>query len=373
MNIWLTNVVLSFVIAALIAGLVIPKILLIAFRKNLFDEIDERKIHHGTVPRLGGLAFTPVIYFTLALLIGCNMVIGLPDILDRVSGNIIPLTFGFCALTLIYVTGIADDLIGIRYRAKFVIQIICAVMLVVGGLHLGNLDGFCGIYHIPMWLSYPLTVLIIVAIINAINLIDGIDGLASGLSSVALVFYGVWFYIIGHQFYSMISFATAGVLVPVFYYNVFGDPDRQKKIFMGDTGSLTIGLIICFLSLKLALFVPLTDPHLPNPLVLAFAPLIVPCFDVVRVYLYRIRHGRNPFVADRNHIHHKLLNAGLRQRTAMITIVLYSAAVTFANIALSPMVPITVLVVADILVWILPNMWLSRYIFRREARLKAHN
>lgn len=342
MNIWLTNVVLSFVIAALIAGLVIPKILLIAFRKNLFDEIDERKIHHGTVPRLGGLAFMPVIYFTLALLIGCNMVIGLPDILDRVSDNIIPLTFGFCAL-----------------------------MLVVGGLHLGNLDGFCGIYHIPMWLSYPLTVLIIVAIINAINLIDGIDGLASGLSSVALVFYGVWFYIIGHQFYSMISFATAGVLVPFFYYNVFGDPDRQKKIFMGDTGSLTIGLIICFLSLKLALFVPLTDPHLPNPLVLAFAPLIVPCFDVVRVYLYRIRHGRNPFVADRNHIHHKLLNAGLRQRTAMLTIVLYSAAVTFANIALSPLVPITELVVADILVWILPNMWLSRYIFRREARMKA--
>ena len=222
-----------------------------------------------------------------------------------------------------------------------------------------------------MWLSYPLTVLIIVAIINAINLIDGIDGLASGLSSVALVFYGVWFFLTGYPFYSMISFATAGVLVPFFYYNVFGDPNHQKKIFMGDTGSLTIGLIICFLSLKLALFVPLTDPDMPNPLVLAFAPLIVPCFDVVRVYLYRIRHGRNPFVADRNHIHHKLLNAGLKQRIAMLTIVCYSAAVTFANIALSPMVPVTLLVVADILVWVLPNMALSRYIFRRRARLTS--
>ncbi len=143
MNIWLTNVILSFVIAALIAGLVIPKILLIAFRKNLFDEVDERKIHHRTVSRLCGLAFTPVIYFTLALLIGCNMVGGLPDILDRMSGNILLLTFGFCALTLIYVTRIADNFIGIRHRAKFVIRIICAMMLVIDGLHLGNLDGFC--------------------------------------------------------------------------------------------------------------------------------------------------------------------------------------------------------------------------------------
>lgn len=356
---WIINLCCAFLLSVLFTGIVIPQILLIAFRRQLFDEPNDRKIHHCIVPRLGGIAFKPVVFFSIALLLGVNLALGHREILMEMENDVRPLAFGFCTIMILYLVGMADDLIGIRYRAKFVIQILCGVMLISGGVWINNLHGMLGIFDIPVWLGWPLTIFITVFIINAINLIDGIDGLASGLCSTAFLFYGLAFYLSGHCFYSMLAFATLGVLVTFFYYNVFGDPNKQKKIFMGDTGSLTIGMMLCFLGITLSVSEPIASIGKPNPLVLAFAPLLVPCCDVVRVYLHRVRNGKNPFLPDKNHIHHKLLAIGMRQRTAMITVVSVSLLLTLCNIVLSIYVNICWLIIGDVVVWTLANIWLT--------------
>ncbi len=264
---WILNCLLVFAICMLCAGILIPQILLIAFRRNLFDEVDERKIHHGTVPRLGGIAFVPVIFFSTILLCGIHIAMGNESFIDLFASNARALCFGFCSILVLYLVGIADDLIGIRYSAKFVAQILCSVMLIAGGLTINNLHGILGIYILPDWISWLLTVLFVVFIINAINLIDGVDGLASGLSSVALLFYGYFFVLEERYIFAMLSFAAIGVLLPFFYYNVFGRAERRRKIFMGDTGSLTIGFLLCFLGIRLITCIP-DDEGLPNPLLI---------------------------------------------------------------------------------------------------------
>ena len=346
--IWIVNIVLVFFLCIFFAGIVIPQILLIAFRRHLFDEPDSRKIHKCLVPRLGGIAFKPVVFFSFALLLAINVTMGHYELLIGIGAEALPLAYTFCAVMMLYLVGIADDLIGVRYRAKFFIQAICGLMLVGGGVLLSDFHGLFFLHSLPSWASIPLTVFVTVFIINAINLIDGIDGLASGLCSTAFLFYGLTF-IYSRQFiYAMLSFATLGVLIPFYYYNVFGKAERGRKIFMGDTGSLTIGIMLCFLSLKVSQLPLGSFPYEVNPLVLAFAPLLVPCFDVVRVYLHRVRNGKNPFMPDKNHIHHKLLAVGMRQRTAMVTIVLVSAAITLLNTMLSIVLGATLLLFVDI-------------------------
>lgn len=360
---WLVNSLLAFLLCVFCAGLVIPQILLVAFRKKLFDVPDERKIHQCAVPRLGGIAFKPVIFFSLALLAGVNMSLGHDEILDELGRNANALFFCYCAILLLYLTGMSDDLVGIRYKAKFVIQILCGVMLIVGGVWLDDFHGVLGIYEIPVWAGYPLTIFLTVFIINSINLIDGIDGLASGLCGIASLFFGLTFFAMQEYIYAMLAFAAFGVLVPFFYYNVFGNPEKQKKIFMGDTGSLTIGMILCMLSVKLASCT--STPLMVNPMILAFSPLLVPCCDVVRVYLHRVKNGKNPFLPDKNHIHHKLLAVGMRQRVAMIAIVSISVLFTLFNILLSYyQVDINLILVCDILIWTISNVSLTKRILK---------
>lgn len=364
---WTLNSLFVIVLSIFFAGVLIPQILLISFRKKLFDLPDERKIHQGVVPRLGGIAFKPVVFFSVALSLGISLLLGYSDGLKEVIRESQTLAFGYCAVLVLYLVGIADDLIGIRYRAKFIVQILCGLMLLAGGLGVTDLYGILFIHTLPEWLGYPLTVLAIVFIINAINLIDGIDGLASGLCGVAMLFYGVLFLLIHEYIYALFSFATLGVLIPFFYYNVFGDAAKCKKIFMGDTGSLTIGMMICILSLRMIQKFPSDSVDIQsNPFILAYSPLIVPCFDVVRVYLHRVRKGKNPFLPDKNHIHHKLLAIGMQQRTAMITIVAFSLCFTFFNILLSSYINVTLLLVLDILIWTMVNLWLTRKILRNS-------
>lgn len=367
---WTVNSILVFIVCVFSAGVLIPQILLISFRRNLFDMPDERKIHQGVVPRLGGIAFKPVVFFSVALLLGVCQLLDYGDMLKEIVSESRSLTFGFCSIMVLYLIGMADDLIGIRYRAKFAVQMACGLMVIAGGLWLDNLHGLFLIYNIPEWVGWPLTVLVVVFIINAINLIDGIDGVASGLCGVAMLFYGVIFLMVHEYIYAILAFATLGVLVPFFYYNVFGDARRNKKIFMGDTGSLTIGMMLCILSLKICRCFPEgISGDLPNLFVLAYSPLIIPCFDVVRVYFHRVRNGKNPFLPDRNHIHHKLLAIGMQQRTAMITIVSVSVLFTLYNILLSTYISVTLLLLADILIWTAANIWLTQKINRTNKKL----
>ena len=190
--IWIVNILSVFFLCVFFAGIVIPQILLIAFRRRLFDEPDERKIHQCVVPRLGGMAFKPVVFFSFVLLLAVNVSTGHDELLKEIGAEALPLAYAFCAIIMLYLVGIADDLIGVRYRAKFFIQIVCGIMLVAGGVELSDLHGMLFIHSMPSWISIPLTVFVTVFIINAINLIDGIDGLASGLCSIALLLYSFW-------------------------------------------------------------------------------------------------------------------------------------------------------------------------------------
>ena len=158
-DLWIINVSLVFVLCVFLAGIVIPQILLIAFRRKLFDVPDERKIHQGAVPRLGGIAFKPVIFFSVFLLLGIDMMVGHTEVLSEIGKDAQPLFFGFCSIIVLYLVGIADDLIGVKYRAKFFVQVLCGVMLIAGGVYLNDLTGVLGVHELPTWIEYLLTVL----------------------------------------------------------------------------------------------------------------------------------------------------------------------------------------------------------------------
>lgn len=366
MHFWIVNIVCGFLVSALLAGIIIPQILLIAFRKKLFDEPDERKIHHIPVPRLGGLAFTPVIFFTMAFLLGVNQYLGNAAVLIEFARNVNVLAMVLCSMTLLYLVGIADDLVGIRYRAKFIIQIICGIFLTGTGIWVRGLYGFMGIHGLNIWLGGILAIILVVFITNAINLIDGIDGLASGLSAVACFYYGIVFFKLHQYTFALISFVTLGVIVPFFIYNVFGKAENQKKIFMGDTGALTIGIILSLLSIKLTTIPIRGAMWIYDPLVVAFAPLMIPCLDVLRVFFTRIRNKKNPFLPDKNHIHHKMIALGFSTRSTMIIIILASLFLSMFNLWVSQYVDVHILLFCDFAFYGLLNIYFTRTIKRKQ-------
>lgn len=365
---WLLINLGVLVMVIVLTGFIIPQILLIAFRKQLYDSPDQRKIHTVSIPRLGGIAFFPAILLTLLLVIGLSKYTPVADMVRAEFGmRVTSLCMIVSAIVVLYLVGMADDLIGVRFRAKFLAQFTAAMMVLAGGLYYTDFNGVFMLGLLPKGFAMALTALLIVFITNAINLIDGIDGLASGLSAIACTVYGYMCYKSGDYVYSMLAYATLGALLPFFYYNVFGNASKHSKIFMGDTGALTIGLILGVLSIRVNNSQSL--PHYVNPTVGAFAPLLIPCLDVVRVYLRRLREGRPPFLPDRTHIHHKLLNMGLKPQVAMPAIVGFSLCLTLANYLLDTYVNITVLFVFDLLLWIGVNLIINRFV--RLRRLKA--
>ena len=366
---WTYNYFIGMLISIILTGVIIPKIILIAFRKKLFDEIDERKIHRGIVPRLGGIAFLPSMIFSFCVVIGFNLRTVELSLGEPLMMEMIPIFFLLCGLMLMYLVGIADDLIGVRYRGKFLLQIFTGTLLVAGGMWISDLYGFLWIHHCPDWLGWLFSIFLVIYVANSINLIDGIDGLASGLSMIALIFYSIVFFLAGEYLFALMAATTLGTLIPFFYYNVFGHAENHNKIFMGDTGSLTIGTVLAFLSI--AMFrIPLGDiPGNQNPFILAIAPIILPCFDVVRVFVHRVRNGSNPFLPDKCHIHHKLLALGLVQWKALITILISDATIVGGNLLLSSLVQPTWLILGDIMAWTLLNFLLTHLIRCRERRL----
>ncbi|MDE6008588.1 MAG: undecaprenyl/decaprenyl-phosphate alpha-N-acetylglucosaminyl 1-phosphate transferase [Muribaculaceae bacterium] len=369
---WIANDFIALLIALVLTGIIIPQILLIAFRKKLFDDVDERKIHKGVVPRLGGIAFLPSILFSLAVVVGWDLRLGGLDEWSQFSYTLIPMFFMISATLLMFLVGIADDLVGVRYVAKFIVQILSAILIIMSGMFIDDLFGFIWLEKLPIWLGILATGFAVVYVVNAINLIDGIDGLASGLSTVALVFYAIAFYIGGEYVYSMLACATVGTLFPFFYFNVFGNASKRKKIFMGDTGALTTGMILVFCAIAMLHVQGQAFSTEYNPFVLAISPLIIPCFDVVRVYLHRVRAHRNPFLPDKCHIHHKLLALGLNQRAALCVILLWAILFIIVNVSFSNLINPTILIFTDILIWTCVNIILSRCIRAREKRLNVH-
>lgn len=346
----------------------IPKIILISYKKRLFDYSDNRKAHTGVVPRLGGVAFTPVITITLALVLGLVTVVSPARVSMVYLMHSAHLALGLSALVLLYMEGITDDLIGVSYQAKFLTQIICAVMTLCTGVWVNSLHGFLGVYALSPWVGIPLTVLVLVFIIDAINLIDGIDGLASGLSMIALFFFGCLYGFCGNWDYAVLAFATLGTLTSFFFYNVFGRAELGRKIFMGDSGSQTIGLILGLLSVRFCYYDGGDISKLPvNPLMVVFSLLFVPCMDVIRVMIGRLRRHCNPFMPDKTHIHHKFLALGMSHRTAMVTILFISSFFVLLNLSLMWVVDIHLVIVIDVVLWTVMHLWLSRLIRRRNG------
>lgn len=353
-------IILSLLISIILSALIIPRILVVAFRKKLFDIPDERKVHSGIIPRLGGISFVPTILFSLAFTTGLRYLIGYEIPVNRLHFIIPEFYFLICGLTLLYLSGIKDDLVGLRYRSKFVIQIIAASLIPLSGLWINNLYGLFGIDELTPWLGIPFTILLTVFIVNAINLIDGIDGLASGLSSISLLTLGSLYIYYDQWIYAMLAFSTLGVLLPFFYYNVFGKVNRCKKIFMGDTGSLTLGYILAFLAIAYANNNSERAPYSEGAIVVAFSTLIVPMFDVIRVILVRARNHKSLFNADRNHIHHKFLAMGLNPSKAMICILIMASMFCCLNIILASAVNNNFLLLGDIIIWVGLNIWFDK-------------
>ena len=367
---WVESSFASFGVSVLLTGIIIPQILLIAFRKKLFDKQDSRKIHQGIVPRLGGIAFLPSIFISLAAVIGCNLRFGGDTMPEALSSCIVPLCFLICASLMLYLVGIADDLVGVRYRAKFIVQILSAAFLITSGLYVKDLYGLFWLNMVDPWFGWLSTIFLVVYVVNSVNLIDGIDGLAAGLCALALAFYSIVLFSQGYYIYCLIGCASIGTLIPFIYYNVFGSAKKRNKIFMGDTGSLTSGMILVFLCI-IVLQEPPTADILENfnPVILAISPLVVPCFDTVRVTLHRIMHHRNPFLPDRSHIHHKLLAVGMSSGKALSMILLLSLFFMAFNFWLSMMTDPTLILLCDIIIWTIFNIFLTSLIHKREKQL----
>lgn len=361
----------GFLFAVSLGMVIIPRILVISHKKRLYDVPDARKVHTMPVPRLGGLSFFPVILMSMFLVIGFRLYFWDVNVSGLSFNMLYEYLFLFVGMTLLYLVGVCDDLVGVGYRYKFAVQIAAAFMLVLSGNWFDSFGGLFGIYSVPVWVGVPFTVFIVVYITNAINLIDGIDGLASGLCCIALSVLSVIFFLRGQYVYALLAICTLGILMPFWCYNVFGNANRGHKLFMGDAGSLTLGYVISFLIIHMSVTNEVS-PTLSNPyMVIAFSTVLVPLLDVIRVVLHRLREHKNPFLPDKNHFHHKLLRTGMRVRMVMVCIIAISAFFILLNSSLAWRVDITYLFFLNLFCWSILHVGLNGLIRRNRERKES--
>ena len=365
----------GFLFAVSLGMVIIPRILVISHKKRLYDVPDARKVHTMPVPRLGGLSFFPVILMSMFLVIGFRLYFWDVKVSGLSFNMLYEYLFLFVGMTLLYLVGVCDDLVGVGYRYKFAVQIAAAFLLVLSGNWFDSFGGLFGIYSVPVWVGVPFTVFIVVYITNAINLIDGIDGLASGLCCIALSVLSVIFFLRGQYVYALLAICTLGILMPFWCYNVFGNANRGHKLFMGDAGSLTLGYVISFLIIHMSVTNEVS-PTLSNPyMVIAFSTVLVPLLDVIRVVLHRLREHKNPFLPDKNHFHHKLLRTGMRVRVVMVTILGIAVSFIGLNAWLAWQMNITFLLGINLILWSSLHLTINCFIAKTpvEERIKTKN
>ncbi len=297
------NIFLSGGLAFLISFFAIPVIIQVAVSKKLFDEPDERKVHKSVIPTLGGLGIFSG--FILATLIGAP---------PTASGI---LQYFVAACLVIFFLGIKDDILILSASKKFLGQLFAAgIIIKFGGIQIHSMYGFMGIYELPNTVSILLTLFTIIVVTNSFNLIDGIDGLAGTLGVFTSLIFGLYFYKTGQVLYGIMAFSLVGSLVGFLIYNF-----NPAKIFMGDTGSLMIGLLNSIFVIRF--IATASDPAFGFPIesapAIGFAILIVPLFDTLRVVTIRAFRRRSPFSPDRNHIHHFLLDLGFSHKLIVAT------------------------------------------------------
>jgi len=290
----------AFLLSTIITVLLMPIVIDLACRANIMDIPAERKIHCDPIPRIGGVAmaigaFIPIILwappakFVTAILLGAGFLV---------------------------VFGLIDDIKNIGFKLKFAGQIIAALFVILyGGIQIKSL-GFLvppG-YHLPAWLSIILTLVVIVAVTNAINLSDGLDGLAGGVTLLTFLCIGYLSYLHRFQALEVISVAMIGAIFGLLRYNT-----HPATVFMGDAGSQLLGFVAITVSLAL------TRKSEQASIMLTLFIIGIPIIDTVCVIVQRIIKGRSPFVADKNHLHHKLMQLGLYHSESVLTIYLLHA------------------------------------------------
>jgi UDP-GlcNAc:undecaprenyl-phosphate/decaprenyl-phosphate GlcNAc-1-phosphate transferase len=299
------NVILTGSLSFIITFLAIPAIMKVAEEKKLFDLPDARKLHTHTIASLGGVGI--FLGFFLSSLL-------------TIQGRERPeMQFCFASGIVVFFLGLKDDILVISAIKKFLGQLAAAAILIhLAGIRIESMHGVFGIQALPEVVSYLLSYITIIVIVNAYNLIDGVDGLAGSLGVLTTSIFGVYFFLSNMPVYSLMAFGMSGSLLAFLVFNF-----NPAKIFMGDSGSLLLGLVNAILVIKfitvadtLGAVVPITSAA-----AVGFAILVVPLLDTLRVFSIRIAKGRSPFVPDRNHIHHLLMDRGLNHRNVTVACV----------------------------------------------------
>ena len=303
----LPYLITSFILAIGISLYAVPIVIRVAHSLKLMDNPNERSAAKNPIPTLGGIAI--FISFVFAATVG-------------LSGDELPeMIYILSAVILMFFVGLKDDILTLSAIKKLIAQLITSAIIVfLAKIRFTNLHGFLGIGDIGMIPSVILTFFVIIVIINAFNLMDGIDGLAAGLSMLAAIVFGGWFFISGHSDYAILSIALVGAIAGFFYYNLYG---KENKVFMGDTGSLVLGTLMAIIVIRFNEFnIDQTQPFaIASAPAVSFGILIYPLADTIRVFIIRLLQFKSPFTADKNHLHHRLLTLGFSHKRATYTII----------------------------------------------------
>jgi UDP-N-acetylmuramyl pentapeptide phosphotransferase/UDP-N-acetylglucosamine-1-phosphate transferase len=297
------SVIAAFVTSFIVTYFAIPSIIDIAFKKQLFDEPNQRSSHQEVTPSLGGIGIFAGTFFSI--------VFWTPF---QAFGN---LQYLLCGFIILFLIGAKDDILPMDPYKKMIAQALAAS--VIAFKMEVRLNGFYGLFGIhgafPEILAIAISIFTMLVIINAFNLVDGINGLAGSLGALICGTLGCWFLVADHLELATVAFATVGGIMAFLRYNF-----SPAKIFMGDTGALIIGLasavlVISFIDLNHDL--PAGTPfRLESGPVVAIGIMIIPLFDTLRVFITRIYRGQSPFHADRRHIHHLLIDFGFSHMRA---------------------------------------------------------
>ena len=311
-------------LAAILSIYFVPTIRKLSLARNLTDSPSARKSHTTEVPVLGGVAIYLAAAFSMFII-----AFVFPSKIE--ANDFFLLAFG--SMFLLFV-GVLDDIIGLKPMQKLVFQLIVSFVLIHNTpLYINNMNGLFGFSEIAYISSLLLSMFVYVVFINMLNIIDGIDGLASGISVVAFSFFAYVSFFEFYYFNMLVSMAGVGCLLPFMYYNMFSD----KKIFLGDNGSLVMGVILGYLSLDYNIYVDTTTTELlfgGNKIVILMSLFSYPLVDTLRVFVARILRKKSPFSADKNHIHHHLLRLGLSHRKATLLILIYTCFITCVSFSM---------------------------------------
>lgn len=304
--------ILAFITAFTLTYFLIPPIVKVARIKGLCDEPGERRAHTVSTPSLGGIAIFAGLTFSVVLWTPFEF-----------FGN---LQYILCAFLIIFLIGAKDDIDPVSPKVKIAAQLLAAFILVYKSkIKISSLYGLFGLYELSDWVAVPLSIFTIIVIINAFNLIDGINGLSGSIGTLTFSIFGIWFYLVRSPELAIVAFAMVGAIVAFLRYNI-----TPAQIFMGDTGSLMLGIVASVLAIEFLEFhreIPASAPYMMKSVpAVTIGVLVIPLYDTLRVFAMRMMKGRSPFSPDRTHIHHLLLDTGLSHTQATGVLVLVNIA-----------------------------------------------